>query len=114
MNPDQITLNEVLNSGSDVHLYRDDLTGMWTAYGISAYLLSRIEGLPHIASFSGRMQMPCVCITDRSLRGLTASCLAGEDTSGLAAPDAAGPHRLLRLDTPSDEEGYIVWTASLK
>lgn len=68
MNQELITLNEVLNDGSTLFIYREELTGNWFSYGYSAYLLSRIEHVNNLSGFSETMQMPFVCITASDFR----------------------------------------------
>lgn len=70
VNEDVVTMNEVLNTEQGIYFYQDKSIGGWVAYGYSAYLLSQIDGMNHLASFSERMQMPCVCIADVDFRKL--------------------------------------------
>ena len=106
MNADQITLNEVLNNGSSIHLYREELTGCWVSFGYSAYLLSHESDLRHIATFSDTMQMPCVCITGAALKHIIHDTL----------PPIESRDSYYRLPSPSsvDAAAYQSWVLGLK
>ena len=56
MNDELITLNEVLNSGQSIYFYQDEMSNVWATWGYSAYLLSRMNGVKCLTSFSGYLQ----------------------------------------------------------
>ena len=70
MNDELITLNEVLNSGQSIYFYQDEISNVWATWGYSAYLLSRMNGVKCLTSFSDKMQMPCACITATDFKGI--------------------------------------------
>ena len=51
-----ITLQEVGNDGKTIHLYYDDLAGLYLAFGLSAYYTTLVAE-PYM-SYSEEMQMP--------------------------------------------------------
>lgn len=57
---DKIVLNEVNNSGDRIHLYFNGWIGLYLAYGVSAYLLSKETDVS--PSYSEDMQMPVAVI----------------------------------------------------
>ena len=59
MNED-ITRNEILNDGKTIHLYFNGMIGLYVAYGISAYLLTKYATAK--PSYSDDMQMPVAVI----------------------------------------------------
>lgn len=56
MNSDIIKQNEDINIGKYIHLYFNEEIGMYTAYGLSAYLVTYV--VDPILSFSPSLQMP--------------------------------------------------------
>lgn len=56
MNLEVIKQNEADNIGKYIHLYYNDEIGMYTAYGLSAYLVTYVEN--PILSYSEAAQMP--------------------------------------------------------
>ena len=52
----KITLQEVGNDGKTIHLYYDDLAGLYLAFGLSAYYTTLVAE-PYM-SYSEEMQMP--------------------------------------------------------
>ena len=51
-----ITKNEAENDGKTIHLYFDDIAGMYMAFGLSAYYTTMVTD-PYM-SFSDAFQMP--------------------------------------------------------
>ena len=51
-----ITLHEVGNDGKTIHLYYDDLAGLYLAFGLSAYYTTLVAE-PYM-SYSEQLQMP--------------------------------------------------------
>jgi hypothetical protein len=56
MNSDIIKQNEDINIGKYIHLYFNEEIGMYTAYGLSAYLVTYV--VDPILSYSIAVQMP--------------------------------------------------------
>ena len=106
MNADLITLNEVLNGGSFIHLYQEELTGCWVSFGYSAYLLSQLSDICYIATFSDKMQMPCVCITGSALRSIV-----NETIIPIESNDG---HYRLPSTSSVDAAAYQSWVISIK
>lgn len=106
MNTDLITLNEVLNNGKNAYFYQEPMTGCWVAYGYSAFLLSEMNGISSIASFSEKMQMPCVCITEATFKGIVK-----ENMSTIECRDG---YYLLPTTMQVDADAYQRWCTSLK
>lgn len=105
MNADIITLNEVLNNGSDIYLYHEEITGCWVTFGYSAYLLS-IMSDHYIANFSAKMQMPCVCIAESTFRELMK-----ENVKGVTCTE--GCYRVYSTSSVNFD-AYQNWVAGLK
>lgn len=106
MNTDLITLNEVLNNGESVYFYQEPMTGSWVTYGYSAFQLSQMNGISSIASFSEKMQMPCVCITEATFRGIVK-----ENMKTIECKDG---YYLLPTKAQVDDDAYQKWVTSLK
>lgn len=106
MNLDQITLNEVFNDGSKIYLYQEETTAIWAAWGYSAYLLSQMPGVRHLANFSDKMQMPSVCISDADLKGIV--------QRHPASTKCCDSYYLLSTTMQVDDDGYQRWVESLK
>lgn len=106
-----IIFNECFNGdGRQVYLYRSRETGLWTAYGYSAYKaagMARESGLRVAEGFSERVQMPVAVLDGEAFKLLASLCRSGEQT-----PDS------IRLPLPDpvavDEEGYSDWAQSLR
>lgn len=106
MNEELITLNEVLNGGNKIFFYQSRDTGMWVAYGYSAYLLFRRENFKGIASFSRQMQMPCVCVSEVDFKNML---VENKD-----AFDRREDYYFLSIDIEVDEIEYQKWVKTLK
>ena len=106
MSADIITLNEVLNNGSDIYLYPEELTGCWVAFGYSAYLWSIMGDARYIANFSVKMQMSCVCIAEATFREFIKENVK----------DATCKDGYYRVSSASSVifDAYQNWVASLK
>lgn len=106
MNTDLITLNEVLNNGDSIYFYQDEISNIWATWGYSAYLLSRMNGVKCLTSFSDKMQMPCACITATDFKGIVK-----ENMSTIKCKD--GFYHLPAKEKV-DANAYQNWVASLK
>ena len=106
MNPDLITLNEVLNNGDRIYFYQEETTGTWTTYGYSAFLLSQMNGVKCLTSFSDKMQMPCACITATDFKGIV--------KNNMSTIECKDGFFLLPAKEKVDANAYQNWIASLK
>ena len=106
MNDELITINEVLNSGQNIYLYKNETLNLWTTWGYSAYLLSNMDGIKCLTSFSDKMQMPCTCITATNLEGIF--------RNGIDSLERKEEFYLLSVKEKVDADAYQNWVASLK
>lgn len=106
MNDELITLNEVLNNGQCIYFYQDEISNVWATWGYSAYLLSHIDGIKCLTSFSDKMQMPCACITAVDFKGIVK-----DNMSTIECKDG---FYLLPTKEKVDANAYQNWVASLK
>lgn len=106
MNDELITLNEVLNNGQSIYFYQDEISNVWATWGYSAYLLSHIDGIKCLTSFSDKMQMPCACITAVDFKGIIK-----DNMSTIECKDG---FYLLPTKEKVDANAYQNWGASLK
>lgn len=106
MNDELITLNEVLNNGQSIYFYQDEISNVWATWGYSAYLLSHIDGIKCLTSFSDKMQMPCACITAVDFKGIVK-----DNMSTIECKDG---FYLLPTKEKVDANAYQNWVASLK
>ena len=70
METNSILTNEYSNNGYQIHLYRGEMTGMWYAYGYSAYglrLFGKSNGYNSIRGYSKSLQMPCTITSNESV-----------------------------------------------
>ena len=66
MNKDRITMNEIVNDGRSIHMYFDEKTGRYMAFGASAYYLTKLlDAEVLVTNYSKEMQMPIVAITTK-------------------------------------------------
>ena len=106
-----IIFNECMGvNGRIAYLYRSRETGLWTAYGYSAYKTSemaREKGLRTVEGFSKRVQMPATVLDMETFEYITSQCFSEEqdaDCTRLLLPDTA----------PVDWDGYRDWAQRLK
>ncbi len=96
--------NEAANDGTDIHLYFNPQIGLYTAFGVSAFLADHIiEG---IRSYSEAFQKPVIIISPGEVRSL-------RNATNKVQHD---PHRYYHLKTHSvmGLVGYVKWTNGLK
>ena len=106
MNYELITLNEVVNSGQSIYFYRDEISNVWTTWGYSAYLLSHMDGVNCLTSFSDKMQMPCACITAADFERI------GKDN--MSTIENKNGIYILLTNEKVDANAYQNWVTSLK
>lgn len=104
MDKDGIALREVTNDGQSIFLYYDSMTGLYTAYGLSAYYTTLVTE-PNM-SYSDEMQMPVALLNRRHILSLRQSLEIME-------------HQLkfyyrFKLKTVVGEAGYAKWAGKLR
>lgn len=106
-----IIFNECFNAdGKHIHLYRSKDTGVWAAYGYSAYKVAEMErrdDITIVKNYSKKVLMPVVIMGDATCKHIASRNHKEEDT-----PD------YIRLSMPelqpSDKAGYRHWARSLR
>ncbi|MBP3425878.1 MAG: hypothetical protein J6K81_04075 [Rikenellaceae bacterium] len=106
MTDELITLNESLNDGTRIYLYREPRTGTWSAYGYSAYMLALSGEVGHIASFSERMQMPSVCIAERDVKEMILA-----EKNRIEYKDG---YCIITAEVQLNDKDYRLWVQKLK
>ena len=80
-----IIFNECFNAeGRHIHLYRSKDTGVWAAYGYSAYKVAVMEchdNIPIAKNYSEKMQMPVVILGNEAHGHIATLCHKEEQTS---------------------------------
>lgn len=105
---ENITLNEVMNDGTNVHLYYSEMYQEYVAYGYSAFLVSMndpsVNVKPHV-SYSDQFQMPQVRVKDSNLETLKGKMVT-----------VVSEDKYIHLsDTVSvDERKYEEWASMLR
>ena len=100
---DDITRNEVFNDGKTIHLYFNDMIGLYVAYGISAFQLCKYA---HInPSYSEEMQMPVVVIDSEHFEKLNGQ---------IGLSKNVGNYRCLAVDKEADMDEYSEWASQLR
>lgn len=98
-----ITINEVHNEGKDIHLYFNGLVGLYTAYGYSAFILSKKTSM-HPA-YSESMQMPVVVINAAHLEEVIQTLNVVKHEKG---------YYHLTVEDSFDEKEYVEWANKLR
>jgi len=98
-----ITRNELFNDGKTIHLYFNGLVGLYAAYGLSAYLLSKCAEVT--PSYSDSMQMPVVVINAMHY---------GEVSQKLSLKKDCGNYRCLIVEDGADMDAYGAWASALR
>lgn len=106
MNNDLITINEVVNDGTCIFFYQEEMSGVWVTYGYSAYLLSQMSNIKTLSSYSELMQMPCVCISNIDFKGIV--------RNNMSTIECRDGFFYLPTSSKVDEDEYRQWTNSLK
>lgn len=102
MNED-ITKNEILNDGKTIHLYFNGMIGLYVAYGISAFLLTKYAKPK--PSYSEAMQMPVVVINAEHYEELSKQLgLSGKFKN----------YRCLKVEAAADMDEYMNWASELR
>ncbi len=106
-----IIFNECFNEdGKHIHLYRHSETGVWMAYGYSAYKVAEIQHRndnPMVQNFSKKMLMPVVVLGNDVLEYIANYCCCEEQN-----PD----YIRLALTEPvqTGTAGYHKWARELR
>ena len=90
---------ETANDGQSVHLYYDDMAGLYLAFGLSAYYATMVVNAP--VSFSEAMEMPVVLLRRRHVNDLRQAMTKLEHTQQ--------SYYHFRLRTKVGREGYDKW-----
>ena len=98
-----IARNEIFNDGKTIHLYFNGLVGLYAAYGVSAYLLSKCADVT--PSYSESMQMPVVVINTMHY---------GEVAQKLSIRKDVGNYRCLAVEEGADMKAYDEWASALR
>lgn len=98
-----ITINEVMNDGKCIHLYYNGLIGLYTAYGYSAFILSKLTNVK--AAFSENMQMPVVVINTTHLSEVIKDLKVVKQEKG---------YYLLSAENLIDEKEYYGWVREIR
>ena len=98
-----VTINEVRNDGRSIHLYYNGLMGLWTAYGVSAFILSNVTTVN--ASYSENLQMPVVVINTAHLELVKQKLNVAKYKNG---------YYCLTVEKAIDKDVYKEWAASLR
>ncbi len=106
MNDELITLNEALNDGRNIYFYQEEKTNVWVTWGYSAYLLSHMDGVKYLTSFSDKMQMPCACITAVDFR-----VIVRDNIKTIECKDG---FYMLPVGSKIDANAYQNWVNNLK
>lgn len=100
---EKIVLNEVNNAGDRIHLYFNGWVGLYVAYGISAYLLSKETKVA--PSYSVDLQMPVTVINTGHYDLLT---------QRLEVLKKVENYRCLKAEAEYNEEAYSEWASALR
>ena len=104
MDGNQITMNEVMNDGKVVHVYFNNVTGLYMAFGVSAYIAMKyVSG---VESYSEQLQMPVVQMTKTQYEELCAKQHVQKD--------AKKGHVLIEASENVDEAAYEEWAGKLR
>ena len=102
MNED-ITRNEILNDGKTIHLYFNGMIGLYVAYGVSAFLLTKYAKAK--PSYSESMQMPVAVINAEHYEELAKQLgLSGKIKN----------YRCLQVEAEADMDEYMNWASQLR
>ncbi len=100
---EEIVLNEVNNTGDRIHLYFNGLVGLYVAYGVSAFLLSKETDVS--PSYSHDMQMPVTVIN---------SAHYNELKNELEVLKKVDNYRCLKANAQYNDSEYDEWASALR
>lgn len=96
-------MNEVKNDGKSIHLYFNGLLGLYTAYGYSAYALSKKTNVN--VAYSESMQMPVVVINPEHLEAIIKNIGVEKQENG---------YYCLVNKEGIDENEYLEWATKVR
>ena len=99
MNIDQIKKLEAINDGQTIHLFYDEMVGLYLAFGLSAYYTTMV--LAPYVSFSNALMMPVALLDKLQIKFLRQSVTKVEHQ-----PKS---YYRFRLRTKVGEAGYRRW-----
>lgn len=105
-----IIFNECFNAeGSHIHLYRSKDTGVWTAYGYSAYKVAEMERCDDITIVknSKKLLMPVVIMGDDTCKHITSRNHQEEQTADYIRLSMSEPRSV-------DTDSYRHWARNLR
>lgn len=100
---ENITRNEVLNDGKTIHLYFNGMIGLYVAYGISAFLLTKYAHAK--PSYSDDMQMPVAVINVEHFEELSKQLELSRNVKN---------YRCLVVEEKADEKEYSEWVDRIR
>ena len=109
MNIQTIMTNENHNDGSYIHLYLNEQTGAWCAYGYSAYglrLFDKIKGYNNLRNYTKNIQMPCTITSDESLTALL--------QNAIEIISQTNTYIGLKMANRINHDAYSKWLSKLK
>lgn len=104
MDKDNITLGEVTNDGQSIHLYYDSMTGIYLAFGMSAFYTTLVTEPEQ--SYSDEMQMPVTLLRQEQILSLRHNLELVEQRPS--------QYYLFRMKTVIGESGYADWAYKLR
>ena len=104
MEKDRITLGELTNDGQTIHLYYDAMTGVYLAFGLSAFYTTMLTEPGQ--SYSDEMQMPVTLLHQEHIQALKQNLrmIKHQETQ----------YYLFKMDTAIGETGYDSWAYQLR
>lgn len=103
-----IVFNEYRNISS-IHLYYSEDTDRWKAFGLSAYILTRVItdlNMPYSADYSFSAMMPSVILSNSGVDRIKSACaFTGDHTRN---------HIVIPVEITFDKNDYIAWAQSLR
>lgn len=104
-----IISKEYSNNGSQIHLYYGEETGMWCAYGYSAYglrLFDKSNGYNSLRGYSKSLQMPCTFTSNESIVPLL--------QNALEVASQTETYISLQMHDAINTDAYTKWVNKLK
>ena len=106
-----IIFNECFNAeGRHIHLYRSKDTGVWAAYGYSAYKVAEMErrnDITIVKNYSKKLLMPAVIMGDDTCKHITSRNHQEEQTADYIRLSMSEPQSV-------DTDDYRHWAQSLR
>ena len=104
VNEIKVLMNEVNNDGSSAHLYYSPSLGSYVAYGISAYIIFKMEvGMK--PSYSHNLQMPMVVVRNNQIDILKKKM---ESINSIE-----NEYMLFETSKKYDDENYDEWAGNI-